>query len=187
MKDNNLAERKAKKAAFIIGIINFLGFSGILFIPQVYMMGLFTPYIIFGQLILFTPVGLLESFILGWVIYFIFKHIKSKSIYIISLIVGIIICFPLGFFSNVHLFRFAMGVKSPEPIVIRIDANSDGKVDKWIHEEKKSKTIEIDTNYDGVPDIKEYYQNGKLVKKEIVDDSDGKLKRWEIIRNENKI
>lgn len=176
MESIELIKIRAKRAAFIVGIINFLGFSGILFIPQVYMMGLFTPYIIFGQLILFTPVGLLESFILGWVIYFIFKHIKSKSTYTISLIIGIIICFPLGFFSNVHLFRLA--TKRP-PYMNEIDTNQDGKIDKWVYHNDVLTRAELDTNYDGKPDVKRYYKNGELIKVEVDIDFDGKIDKVE--------
>jgi len=164
MEDNSLIIKKqAKRAAYVVGIATFLGFSAMMFIPDIYRLGIFTPYLILGYIML-IPVGLLQSFIFGWIIYFIFKRfIKNKLIYGILLTIGIIICFVIGLSSQVYILRTMS--KTP-PYKNEIDTNKDGKIDKWVYDDNLNTRIEIDIDYDGKPDIKEYSYNADLLKRE---------------------
>ena len=56
------------------------------------------------------------------------------------------------------------------PYKNEIDTNQDGKIDKWIYDNGVSTISEIDTDYDGKPDIRKYYDNGELVKTEKITD-----------------
>ena len=38
--------------------------------------------------------------------------------------------------------------------------------------------VEADKNYDGTPDYAEYFQNGKIIKREADSDFDGKMDEW---------
>jgi hypothetical protein len=56
------------------------------------------------------------------------------------------------------------------------DQNGDGRIDLWCRYDTKGQLSEIDrdTNFDGFPDIQEYYQRGLLVRRE----SDRNFNGW---------
>ena len=161
MEENNIVKTRAKKAGYIAGIATFLGFSFVLFLPSTYG-NPFSFLFIFG-IIALAPVGMLGSFIFGWVVYFISGQIKNRAAYKIALIIFIVIGYLLGCLGLISLFR-AMG--KTKPYTNQIDTNRDGKIDKWVYDNNLSTIVTLDTDYDGTPDIKEYYDNADLIKKE---------------------
>ena len=175
MEDNGSVRRRAKRAAFLIGFMTFLGFSTIMFILDGLYRTIFAPYLILGY-IMFIPVGLFESFIFGSITYFIFKFIRNRLIYTISIITGIIICFTAGLFSQIYVWR---SLSKTPPYKNEIDTNQNGKIDKWVYHDDLSIRVELDANYDGKPDIKEYYKNGELFKRELDINFDGKIDKIE--------
>lgn len=157
-----------KIAAVSVGIATILGFCIILFLPSIYKAGSWGVMIIGGQ-IMILPIGALAASLLGLLIYLIFKNfIRNKIIYTVSLIIAILICMPLGVWLNMSILRMLASVGSLAPAVLRIDTNSDGKVDKWVYHDTNSLStrIELDTDYDGDPDTREYYKNGELIKRD---------------------
>jgi hypothetical protein len=48
------------------------------------------------------------------------------------------------------------------------DQNGDGRIDLWCRYDTKGQVAEIDrdTNFDGLPDVQEYYQRGVLIRRE---------------------
>jgi hypothetical protein len=159
---NIIFDRKSdKKTALIVGIVCFLGFCFFLFLPSMYN-NPFSSILIYG-VIFSAPIGILEASVIGWAAYLIFKRIKKKATYIITLIILIIIGYAIGFFSWFALFR---AITYTKPYTNKIDSNHDGKIDKWIYQEGTNAVVTLDTDYDGMPDEKEYYKNGDLIKKE---------------------
>lgn len=182
MEDNNqdFVKKQAKKAAWIVGIATFLGFSILMFLPTIYGHSLTSLFILtyLGT----VPLGIAEAYLFSLIVYFIFKHlIKNKLTYRISLVILIIIGYPLGIFGQCYTVRM---LSKEKPYTNQIDTNRDGKVDKWVYSDNLNDRAEIDTDYDGMVDIKEYYYNGNLIKKEYF--KEGKLIKTEnfpIIRN----
>lgn len=174
------------KAALIIGISFFVGLSLIFMFrfchPSYRVMVLvdLVYFIISGQII----IGLGLSFLIGLITYLTFRFIikrgisKKKlgwTIFFVSAIAMII-----GFFTFLPTQTFVMEKDfGKERLVGGGDINNDGRRDKWIYStDVYDRTIRIDydTNFDGKPDIKEYYgKNDKLIKREIDTNFDGKV------------
>jgi len=103
MENEGLANLRAKKLAFIIGIAFILGFSIVMFTPQVYTGGLASAGIVLYLVSL--PVGILEAYILGRIVYLMFKLlIRKKVIRIAVSIILIIVVYLLGIFSEAGIF-----------------------------------------------------------------------------------
>jgi len=166
MEDNILIKKKARKAAFIVGWATLIGFSFLLFMPSIYM-NPFTWCFLAGYILVF-PLGLLGAYILGLITYNIFKRfIKNRLRYRSILCILIIISLIAGFMLQV--FIVSRLTRTP-PYKNEIDTNQDGKIDKWVYHNGVSTISETDTDYDGRPDIRKYYDNGELVKTEKITD-----------------
>ena len=159
-------DKLIKKSAYVVGIATLSGFLILIFMPTSYI-NPFAPCLVLFNIML-SPVGILEAFILGKFAYFIFKRTK-KSL----LIYWVIFCFFVlgGFWIGFSSLGFILRATSKTPpYENRIDTNQDGKIDKWIYHNDMSTRVEIDTDFDGKPDIREYYENGELIRKEKVTD-----------------
>lgn len=155
----------SKIAAITASIATLAGFCIVLFLPSIYKAGTWGIIVVTGQIML-LPIGLLAAALIGLVVYFVFKKfIRNKIAYASFLVMVIVLCILLGVWLNIIVFRALTNVGLSRPIVVKIDANGDGKVDKWIYEERGDKTIEVDTDYDGIPDVREYYKNKRLIKR----------------------
>lgn len=184
------------KVALIAGISTFVGFSSI-FIFMILIDGItnwrnFTDLlgvvlILFGYFLFYGTaiIGLIEAFIVGLTVYFIFKFFVpnnlSKKQLKITIIMFSVICAIIGLLSFSSADRFVRESSSEKEHVWEVDTNGDKKIDKWVHDNIYGKTIEIDydTNLDGKPDVWEYYKNDKVYKKESDTDSDGKPNKIE--------
>src|SRR5579871_3295216 len=62
----------------------------------------------------------------------------------------------------------AIGLWMPVRDVATLDQNGDGRADVWRHFDRHGQLVEIDvdTNFDGQPDLEEYYDRGTLVRRE---------------------
>lgn len=165
MEQKELTRKQARKAAFAVAISAFIGFSGILFSPDTYQLSIFLPAILIAQILFFSPAGLLEATIIWFVVYFIFKRIINIFVFRILLIALCLAAVPLGFFSNVYLFRFITRTK---PYMNQIDTNGDGKIDKWVYSNDNTgiTVVELDTTGNGRPNIKQTYKRTKLIRTE---------------------
>lgn len=70
-----------------------------------------------------------------------------------------------GMLLVIPIFHFTGSLISPKEHVWVVDMNRDGRIDKWVHNDRYDRLLEIDydTNNDGKADIFEYYdKNGKL-------------------------
>lgn len=179
--------KRPLKAALIIGISFFVGFSLIFLLRFIYpaygvlvLLDLFY-FITSGQIY----IGLGLSFLIGLITYLTFRLIikreisKKKlgwSIFFVSAIVMII-----GFFTFLPTQTFVMEKDfGKEWLVGQTDTNNDGKIDKWVYSGVYDRIrIDYDTNFDDKPDIKEYYKKGRFVKKETDIDFDGKIDKVE--------
>ena len=68
--------------------------------------------------------------------------------------------------------------KAPEPKMVSVDTNKDGKPDRWEYHDGNKVRVEADTNFDGKVDEIAYFEDGKLVKGEKDSDYDGKMDKW---------
>jgi len=133
-------------------------------------------FIISGQIF----IGIILSFLIGAVSYLFFwilikkgvsKNILKWSIVFISiaaLIIGFLAYFP----AQTFVFERDFGKEK----IWESDENGDGRTDKWIHQDvhySVTKT-DIDSDFDGKPDIWKYYKDSKVIRKEIDSDFDGK-------------
>lgn len=170
MENQEQVKIKAKKAAWVVGITSFLGFSLIMFFPKVYA-GELASLIILTYLFV-MPLGILASFLIGLGVYFLFKNIiKETYAYKSLLIILIIVCYPLGVLMLTGLVR---AVTKTKPYTNQIDTNRDGRIDKWIYSDNLDDKVEIDTDFDGKPDIRRYYKNGTLIREEEITNLDKK-------------
>ncbi len=182
--------KRPLKAALIIGISFFVGFSLIFLLRFIYpaygvlvLLDLFY-FITSGQIY----IGLGLSFLIGLITYLTFRLIikrgisKKKlgwSIFFVSAIAMII-----GFFTFLptQIFVMERGF-GKERLVGGGDINNDGRIDKWVYSTDvydRTTRIDYDTNFDGKPDIKEYCgKNDKLIKREIDTNFDGKIDKVE--------
>jgi len=167
MEDNILIKKRTKKLAYVVGITTLIGFCFLLFMPTTYR-NPFSAYLIMHH-ILFSPVALLAAFIIGLISYFIFKRLsKIKFQYsVITLGIFILSSFVVGAFLQV--FTLTSITRVP-PYKNEIDTNQDGKIDKWVYDKDSTTNVEIDTDHNGTPDVREYYDNGELVKTEKITD-----------------
>ena len=167
MEDNILIKKRAKKLASIVGSAALIGFCFLLFMPTTYM-NPFSAYLIFHH-ILFAPAGLLAAFLIGLISYFIFKRLsKTKFKYsVITLSILIILSSAAGAFLQAFIL---ISITRTPPYKNEIDTNQDGKIDKWVYDKDSSTISETDTDYDGTPDVRKYYNNGELVKTEKITD-----------------
>lgn len=176
----DLTKKQAKKAAHIAGIATFLGFSIIMFDRRTYSGGM--AVLIIMLYLGLMPTGVLASYLIGKAVYFLF--IKNKHIRKIVVVILIIICYLLGiatFGLACLLFRI---VTKTKPYTNQIDTNQDGKIDKWVYHDGVSSRAEIDTDYDGNPDIKEYRYNADLTKREYYKNGQLiKTEKFPIIKN----
>lgn len=187
------------KAAFIVGISTFIGFS-LIFPATIVIDGignwqdigtlLGIIAITFGYFLFAgtATIGLIEAMIFGLIGYLVFKfmlpsNINKKQLNTI-LISSSIICIMLGLLSFSYVDRFIREVHGGKENVSAIDNNEDGKPDKWVHYNIYDTLTEVDydTNFDGNPDIFEYYRNSKVYRKEIDTDFDGKPDKVEDYR-----
>lgn len=178
--------KRPLKAALIIGISFFIGFSLIFllrFIHPSYRILVLVDlayFIMSGQIC----IGLGLSFLSGLITYLFFKFLVKRDIskrrlnWIVFFISGIAMI--IGFFTFLPTQTFIMERDfGKETLVGGGDINNDGRTDKWIYSTDvydRTTRIDYDTNFDGKPDIKEYYgKNNKLIKREIDTNFDGKL------------
>jgi hypothetical protein len=52
------------------------------------------------------------------------------------------------------------------PIKNQIDTNGDGRIDKWVYDKDLSTIVELDIDFDGKPDVRQYYKNSFMIKQE---------------------
>ncbi len=183
------------RAAFIAGVSTFVGFliifpliliiNGITDFSPVWrnfgdLLGIFV--ILFGYFLLFgaAVIGLIEAFLLGMITYFVFKFLvpnnaTKRQLRAITAIVSVI-CAIIGVLSFSPADKFIRESNFGKEKIWEIDTSGDKKTDKWVHYDIYERLTEIgyDTNFDGKPDVWEYYKNGKVYKKEIDTNFDGK-------------
>ncbi len=183
--------KKPLKAAVIAGISTFGGMA-ILFPLMLIIDGmrdlknfgeiLTTFVILLGYFIFFGTgvIGLLEAVLIAAVVYFIFKFLvpnnaTKKQLRVLTITIAVI-CAIIGLLSFSPIDKFMRELMFGKEHVGTVDANRDGKPEKWVHNDIYDRLTEVDydTNLDGKPDVWEYYKNSEVYKKEIDTNFDGK-------------
>ncbi|MDD5465939.1 MAG: hypothetical protein PHP73_06330 [Candidatus Omnitrophica bacterium] len=187
------------KAAIIIGVSNFLGFSLVYLLMMVNMMFdwknfsylLPTFLILVGYFLLcgIAVIGIIIAGAIGLVAHVVFKFLipknfTNKQIKIVF-VIFCIVCFAIGVLLFQPVNQFVRELQSGKEHVGTVDTVGDGKAHKWVHNDIYDRLTEVDydANLDGKPDVWEYYKNGEVYKKEIDTDYDGKPNIREYYKN----
>lgn len=179
-----IAKGRPIKAAIVVGLSTLIGFL-LIFPLMVFtttqdywaFVLLAISYTLFsGQFLMGLGVSLLAGVLTYLGFRFFIKKELSRNQFVWTVFFASTVAAIAGFFLFSSTKTIVMERDFGKERVWQLDTNGDKKTDKWVHDNIYDKTIEIDydTNGDGKPDVWEYYKDGKVYKREIDADFDGK-------------